>query len=68
MKVLQSDFAEKVFLVGPMFQKISSGSGFKAFTNVDKLIDFLKDEPLNGNTILIKGSRGLKLEKVYDLL
>jgi UDP-N-acetylmuramoyl-tripeptide--D-alanyl-D-alanine ligase len=68
LKVLQSGFAEKVFLVGPMFQKISSGSGFKAFTNVDKLIDFLKDEPLNGNTILIKGSRGLKLEKVYDLL
>jgi len=68
LKVIQSDFAEKVFLVGPVFQKISSGSRFKTFPNVDKLIDFLKDEPLAGNTILIKGSRGLRLEKVYDLL
>jgi UDP-N-acetylmuramoyl-tripeptide--D-alanyl-D-alanine ligase len=68
IKVLQSDFSGQVFLVGQVFQKISQESGFKTFTNVDKLIEFLKDEPVKGNTILIKGSRGMKLERIYDLL
>jgi UDP-N-acetylmuramoyl-tripeptide--D-alanyl-D-alanine ligase len=68
LKVLQSDIAEKVLLVGDIFHKISSKSGFKAFRNVDKLKEFLKEEPLKGNTILIKGSRGMRLEKIYDLL
>ena len=50
------------------FRKISPNSGFKAFENVDKLMEFLKNEPLKGNTILIKGSRGIGLEKIYELL
>lgn len=65
---LLSHRVEKAFLVGPVFQKISSESGFKSFSDVNKLIDFLKMEPVTGNTILIKGSRGIRLEKVYDLL
>jgi UDP-N-acetylmuramoyl-tripeptide--D-alanyl-D-alanine ligase len=68
LKVLQSHIAEKVLLVGPVFHKISSKSGFKAFDNVDKLMEFLKGDTLKGNTILIKGSRGMGLEKIYDLL
>jgi UDP-N-acetylmuramoyl-tripeptide--D-alanyl-D-alanine ligase len=68
LKVLQSYIVEKVFLVGTVFQKISAKSGFKAFENVNKLMEFLKSEPLKGNTILIKGSRGIRLEKVYDIL
>jgi UDP-N-acetylmuramyl pentapeptide synthase len=31
-------------------------------------MEFLKRDPLLGNTILIKGSRGIRLEKIYDLL
>ena len=68
LKVLESSNIEKVFLVGPVFSKISTDSGFKAFVNVDKLIDFLKAETLKGNTVLIKGSRGIRLEKIYSLL
>ena len=68
LKVVQSLNAEKVFLVGPVFHKTSSKSGFNAFDNVNKLLEFLKSEPLKGNTILIKGSRGIRLEKIYDLL
>jgi UDP-N-acetylmuramoyl-tripeptide--D-alanyl-D-alanine ligase len=68
IKELQSGIAEKVFLVGPVFKKISSKSGFKAFENVDGLKEFLKSDPVKGNTILIKGSRGIRLEKVYELL
>ena len=68
LKVLQSDFTGQVYLVGQVFQKVSMKSGFKTFANVDKLIEFLKAEPVKGNTILIKGSRGIRLERIYDLL
>jgi UDP-N-acetylmuramoyl-tripeptide--D-alanyl-D-alanine ligase len=65
---LQTHKIEKAFLVGPVFQKVSSKYGFKSFNDVNRLMDFLKSEPLKGNTILIKGSRGIGLEKIYDLL
>ena len=68
LKMLQSDIAEKVLLVGPVFYKISAKSGFKAFDKIDKLMEFIRGVPLTGNTILIKGSRGMGLEKIYDLL
>jgi UDP-N-acetylmuramoyl-tripeptide--D-alanyl-D-alanine ligase len=65
---LHSYKIEKTFLVGPVFQKVSLKSGFKSFFDVNKLIDFLKKEPIQGYTILVKGSRGIKLEKIYDVL
>ncbi len=68
LKMLQSDIAEKVLLVGPVFYKMSAKSGFKAFDKIDKLMEFIRGVPLTGNTILIKGSRGMGLEKIYDLL
>jgi UDP-N-acetylmuramoyl-tripeptide--D-alanyl-D-alanine ligase len=68
LNVIQALNAEKVFLVGPVFSKTSSKSGYKSFDNVNKLIEFLKNEPLKGETILIKGSRGMGLERIYDLL
>jgi UDP-N-acetylmuramoyl-tripeptide--D-alanyl-D-alanine ligase len=68
LKMLQSDVAEKVLLVGPVFFKISAKSGFEVFDKIDKVMEFLKGESLTGNTILIKGSRGMGLEKIYDLL
>lgn len=68
LKVLGSYPAEKIFLVGPVFYNLSVKSGFKAFENADKLMKFLKKESLKGSTILIKGSRGIRLEKIYALL
>jgi UDP-N-acetylmuramoyl-tripeptide--D-alanyl-D-alanine ligase len=65
---LSSHQVESAILVGPVFQKICVKCGFKSFPDVNTLIDFLKKEPLKGNTILVKGSRGIGLEKIYDLL
>ncbi|MBN2665820.1 MAG: UDP-N-acetylmuramoyl-tripeptide--D-alanyl-D-alanine ligase [Bacteroidales bacterium] len=59
---------EKIFLVGPEFKKVSDDSGFTLFNNVGELREHLKKEPLSGSLILIKGSRGMTLEKAYDLL
>jgi UDP-N-acetylmuramoyl-tripeptide--D-alanyl-D-alanine ligase len=68
LEAIQSRIFKKVFLVGPVFKKISANSGFKAFYSVVELIDFLKHAPVKGNTIFIKGSRGIGLEKAYDIL
>jgi UDP-N-acetylmuramoyl-tripeptide--D-alanyl-D-alanine ligase len=65
---LHSQKIENVLLVGPVFQKTASKSGFKSFYSVNKLIEYLKKEPIKGNTILVKGSRRIGLEKIYSLL
>ena len=59
---------KRVFLVGPLFEKASVKSGLKSFADVTGLREYLTKNPLNGNTILIKGSRGIGLEQLYDLL
>jgi len=64
---LRSLNIERALLVGPEFQKACSKCGFKSFPDVNKLIDFLKKEPLKNRTILVKGSRGIGLEKIYPL-
>jgi UDP-N-acetylmuramoyl-tripeptide--D-alanyl-D-alanine ligase len=68
LKSIKSILTEEVYLVGPVFQKISAGSGFNSFGDVNRLIEFIKGHPLTGKTILIKGSRGIRLEKIYELL
>ena len=68
IKSVQSLNFENVILVGNAFHKSSSQTGFKSFSDVNKLVDYLKAEPVKGHHILIKGSRAIGLEKIYDLL
>lgn len=68
LKMIQSLPVQKVLLVGPVFKKISANMGIRAFDNTRTLIDFLKANQIQGSAILIKGSRGIGLEKVYELL
>jgi len=60
--------AEKVLLVGSNFKKAASGTGFLSFSDVNELRNYLRKAPIKGTFILVKGSRGMTLEKVYDLL
>jgi UDP-N-acetylmuramoyl-tripeptide--D-alanyl-D-alanine ligase len=68
LKALKSLKPDKVLLVGDIFQKASDGFGFKSFKDVVKLREYFKSEPVKGCFVLIKGSRGMTLEKLYDLL
>lgn len=68
INLLKSLNIGKVIMVGPVFQKVSAKSGFISFPDVSKLKDYIKSERITGKTILIKGSRGIALEKIYDLL
>ncbi|MCB9185670.1 MAG: UDP-N-acetylmuramoyl-tripeptide--D-alanyl-D-alanine ligase [Flavobacteriales bacterium] len=57
-----------VCLVGKEFNQFKSDFPFQFFENVDLLNEWLKDHPFDNETVLIKGSRGNKLEKAAELL
>jgi UDP-N-acetylmuramoyl-tripeptide--D-alanyl-D-alanine ligase len=58
----------KVFLVGNQFSKTTFPSSFQHFYTSASLSDHIKTEPITESMILIKGSRGIKLEKVLEAL
>jgi UDP-N-acetylmuramoyl-tripeptide--D-alanyl-D-alanine ligase len=57
---------ERVLLCGSIFSKITKN--FQSFYSTDDLTDYLQKKPLKGYNILIKGSRGIALEKVLKYL
>jgi UDP-N-acetylmuramoyl-tripeptide--D-alanyl-D-alanine ligase len=57
-----------VFLVGPCFMEFGKIINAKTFANSDDANNYLKQHPVKHSTILIKGSRGIKLEKVVETL
>ena len=67
-KVLTDHNLREVMLVGPIFRKVSAGFRFKTFRDIDRLKEFLKAKPLKGCHILIKGSHGMALEQLFDML
>ena len=58
----------QALLVGPLFCNAGNRSSFQLFANSDDANSYLKSNPIKNATILIKGSRGIKLEKVLDTL
>jgi len=59
----------KVFFVGKEFSAVSVASDNAMFFQTsDELADYLKVNPVRGATILIKGSRGTRMEKVIPTL
>ena len=55
-----------VLLVGSEFGK--TAGDYKVFPSVEELIIYLKNNPLSGRNILLKGSHGIHLEKVIEFL
>lgn len=53
--------------VGPEFA-LAAGQQRRVFTNAADLLEALKAEPLTGRMVLVKGSRGIKLETVVEAL
>jgi UDP-N-acetylmuramoyl-tripeptide--D-alanyl-D-alanine ligase len=59
---------QKVLLVGRSFSELKPGKGFQCFKDTDSARAYLVAHPLKNTTILLKGSRGIGLEKLIDLL
>ncbi|MGB0369114.1 MAG: Mur ligase family protein, partial [Flavobacteriales bacterium] len=57
-----------VCLVGKEFTQFNNEFEFNFFENVDDLVTWLNTNPLSDEMVLIKGSRGNKLEKAAEFL
>ncbi len=82
IELLANLHPDRVFLVGAEFGKAvaemdslpageksgKTGLALQLFNDSVALRDFLLAEPLDGKTILIKGSRGTRLERIFDVL
>jgi len=54
------------WLVGHEFE--AAQTNYPKFTDADAVREALASSPIEGHTVLIKGSRGIRLETVVDLL
>lgn len=68
VNLLQQKNLSNVLLVGPLFIAAGSKVGAKTFSTSDDAVQYLKQHQIKDATILIKGSRGIKLEKVVEVL
>ncbi len=60
--------SKKIFLVGELFSKTEKFKEFNYSKNVDELIAKKELSEIKNSNLLIKGSRGIKLEKIIDHL
>ena len=62
VELLKVSNFQRVFLVGEEFQKTTKY--FSSFANTNELNNWLKSNPITESTILLKGSRGIRLEEL----
>jgi len=65
---IESQTFKDVILVGSQFKKTRTGKDKMKFDNAELLSNYLKTQPIENEFILIKGSRGIHLEKILELL
>jgi UDP-N-acetylmuramoyl-tripeptide--D-alanyl-D-alanine ligase len=59
---------EDVFFVGPSFMQYKANDRFHFFSTTGDLIEYLQLNPIKNKQLLLKGSRGIQLEKVLTYL
>lgn len=65
--IMQHQFDE-VILTGPEFGQTKTKSDFLKFNHVEDVINHFSEHPIRQKNILVKGSRGMKLETLIDKL
>jgi len=68
LELIREKNFQNVYLVGKEFSGASQSFNYLAFNNAEELCHFLEENPIKNGTLLIKGSRGIKLEKVLQYL
>lgn len=58
----------KIIFVGPVFYSLAKSSDLISFETNREALEYLKINPISDSTLLIKGSRGIKLEILLDVL
>mgnify|MGYP003619913171 FL=1 len=64
--LLQQNKFHNVLLVGKEFSETMNS--FHCFVDVTELLKHIEKQPIKNHFVLIKGSRGIKLEKVISAL
>lgn len=59
---------DRAYLVGEHMKQAAISDAFHWFESKDALHSYLKENPIKEGTILIKGSRGMKMESVLEFL
>ena len=65
--LLKRNFTQ-VILVGPQFESAAKNSGLLLFANSTDAAQWLILNPVKNSSILIKGSRGIKMELIADAI
>ena len=68
VNLIPEDLLGNTFLVGAEFVEAGKNSKLKTFANVTSLLTHLEKKPIKNGNILIKGSRGIQLEKILEIL
>ncbi|HNZ70055.1 MAG: UDP-N-acetylmuramoyl-tripeptide--D-alanyl-D-alanine ligase [Prolixibacteraceae bacterium] len=68
VNLLAENVKEGVWLTGTSFDATSRPPGFLSFPETTSLADYIRANPPSESLILIKGSRGMQLEKLVSLL
>ena len=64
---IRSHGFSRVYLTGPVFGSVGNGE-YPAFPTATELAEFLREFPIQKCVVLIKGSRGIRLEEIIPLL
>ena len=67
VSILQTMTLDKIFLVGRAFKPFASET-IQCFDTTDEMLEYLQQHPLTNYHILIKGSRGNRLEKLIGFI
>lgn len=68
LDLLKSSGFHEAYLVGPCFSRYNDNPEYQTFPTVDELVAYLGQHPVTGRIILVKGSRGIQLEKALPLI
>ncbi len=65
---LCTDLEANIILVGEHFNQTSDSNNFKRFTKTEECAANLREHPIKNASILLKGSRGMRLETLLEFL
>jgi UDP-N-acetylmuramoyl-tripeptide--D-alanyl-D-alanine ligase len=68
LELVKSYPVTAVYTVGKNFLEIAENYNCQSFLNVEQFCEFLQKSPITDGDVLIKGSRGIQLEKVLSFL
>ncbi|WP_179020866.1 UDP-N-acetylmuramoyl-tripeptide--D-alanyl-D-alanine ligase [Winogradskyella forsetii] len=65
---IEQNFQTHIHIIGKNFYKTNSNASIYKHSSFEDLKPILKDLDLNNATVLIKGSRGMALERILDFI